>query len=517
MEFIIKFHLTLDLHCIGKYMINYLKFTLISLILFSGCREKTNPVAAAPKIIGGMELPSDHPGRYSIVALQENRNGKDILYCSGVLIAEDLVATAAHCTYHELEGNPISVYFGNPKESSPKHLRPVTEFKSFRDSHRENVPAFPNFDIAILRFDGGLPDGYRPIPILPQLEDLSIDQSVYLTGYGLTSSAGDDAGQQVLTVAVKVEKVYNHAFAQGLIAYSGGTGRGSCNGDSGGPMYVQQDGQWYVAGIANGRDKDFGGSGRCEVGQGIYTSLSFYKGWAAEVMNTTLPGEATMTPAKGEWATEISGTHDTFSSWCLDYNLPRTVWDGLEGLFKNWGTRDCQALLERITRSRILNGDATTVGLVPVIEGLQKVMLRSKGQRESLSVDQLQGIVEQVNRQTSVTELTIDGYELPDITPLAGLLNIKSLAVRAGKVQDISPLASMKNLETLDLAVNQIEDVSALGALTNLKELSLRWNKLTDVTPLGALVNLQKLDLSLNNLINKSCPIPDPDKVICGF
>ncbi len=321
----------------------------------------------------------------------------------------------------------------------------------------------------------------------------------------------------VMTVEVKVEKIYNHAFAQGLIAYSGGTGRGSCNGDSGGPMYVQQDGQWFVAGIANGRDEDFGSGGRCEVGQGLYTSLSFYKGWIGEIMETTLPGISTETPAKGEWATEITGPHDTFSSWCLDYNLPRTVWDGLEDLFKNWGTRDCQALQDRLTRSRTLNGDATTIGLVPAIEGLQKVILRSKGVGESLSVDQMQRIVELVNQQPSITELTIESYKISALTPLSELKNIKKLALRNGKIEDISALSSLTNLESLDLAVNLVQDLTPLSVLKNLRELSLRWNKLSDVSPLGTLVNLQKLDLSLNNLPNKSCPVPDPEKTICGF
>jgi secreted trypsin-like serine protease len=49
-------------------------------------------------------------------------------------------------------------------------------------------------------------------------------------------------------------------------------GHGTCSGDSGGPIYLEQNGQYYLIGVTSR------GSGMCDK-VGIYTNALYYKDW----------------------------------------------------------------------------------------------------------------------------------------------------------------------------------------------------------------------------------------------
>ncbi len=91
-------------------------------------------------------------------------------------------------------------------------------------------------------------------------------------------------------------------------------------------------------------------------------------------------------------------------------------------------------------------------------------------------------------------------YNISDISPLAGLTNLKELDLGGNKISDISPLARLTNLQELDLDKNSISDISPLAGLTNLKELDLFENRISDISPLAGLTNLEELELRDNPL-----------------
>jgi tetratricopeptide (TPR) repeat protein len=93
------------------------------------------------------------------------------------------------------------------------------------------------------------------------------------------------------------------------------------------------------------------------------------------------------------------------------------------------------------------------------------------------------------------------GYNnISDISPLAGLTNLKALTFYGNEISDISPLANLTNLEGLDLRYNHITDISPLAGLLNLTYLTLDHNGISDITPLSRLTNLELLDLSDNEI-----------------
>ncbi len=82
-----------------------------------------------------------------------------------------------------------------------------------------------------------------------------------------------------------------------------------------------------------------------------------------------------------------------------------------------------------------------------------------------------------------------------DLTPLAGLTNLKELALDRASITDLSGLEGLTNLTWLSLTINSVTDISALAGLTNLTELYLGGNTITDVSPLSDLLNLTTLYL----------------------
>ena len=96
------------------------------------------------------------------------------------------------------------------------------------------------------------------------------------------------------------------------------------------------------------------------------------------------------------------------------------------------------------------------------------------------------------------TEYLLKCQSLSDLSPLAGLTNLSTLALRdCNSLSDLSPLAGLTNLSTLDLMdCNSLSDLSPLAGLTNLSTLDLNYcESLSDLSPLAGLRNLSTLNL----------------------
>jgi internalin A len=107
---------------------------------------------------------------------------------------------------------------------------------------------------------------------------------------------------------------------------------------------------------------------------------------------------------------------------------------------------------------------------------------------------------------TSLKVLYLEGNQVRDISPLAGLTSLQELYLQNNQISDIKALSGLINLEWLHLKGNRIKDISSLSNLINLRRLYLNENEIEDITPLvknpglsdGDCVNLKynRLDLS---------------------
>ena len=93
---------------------------------------------------------------------------------------------------------------------------------------------------------------------------------------------------------------------------------------------------------------------------------------------------------------------------------------------------------------------------------------------------------------------------IKDLTGLEHATELRNLDIQGNEISDIRPLAGLKQLERLILERNEITDISSLAGLTQLTSLYLRNNKIRDVTALSGLVNLEWLYLDGNPIADKS-------------
>ena len=108
----------------------------------------------------------------------------------------------------------------------------------------------------------------------------------------------------------------------------------------------------------------------------------------------------------------------------------------------------------------------------------------------------------QLSRLVNLTFLALHGVE--DLTPLAGLPKLEQLFVSHSNIRDLSPLAGLTKLEHVYLPGGDISDLTPLAGLTELEELHLRRNSISDISPIAGLTGLNRLDLGFNAISDVS-------------
>ncbi len=110
-----------------------------------------------------------------------------------------------------------------------------------------------------------------------------------------------------------------------------------------------------------------------------------------------------------------------------------------------------------------------------------------------------------LEKATGLTSLRLThAYDISEITPLAKLTNLQTLAIYDNSISDISPLAELTQLKSLTLLRGYTHDITPISNLTQLTELRIAGNPITDITTLAGLTQLTNLSLYDNLLIDIS-------------
>ena len=228
--------------------------------------------APAQAIVGGGVPSADGVGR-AVVTIVGSRGN----FCTGALIAPKLVLTAAHCV------QPGAVYkiveYGADKQPLLRDTKTVAVHPGFNIqamlAHRATA------DVALLQLEA-VPQGKSAaalgmpqVPILPGSRFTIAGIGVTIRGEGssggIIRAAGLVATGRPGTLQIRLVDPLTNGARDGL---------GACTGDSGGPVFEDQQGGPVIIGVISWSTGPNGSAG-CGGLTGV-TPLTLYRDWIVQ-------------------------------------------------------------------------------------------------------------------------------------------------------------------------------------------------------------------------------------------
>jgi len=228
--------------------------------------DPKGPAPAMPRIVGGIEAtPNSWPHQVALFI-------DDMYFCGGSLISNEWVLTAAHC----MDGAGfVNVVMGahNIRQNEASQVS-MTSYDHF--THENWNSWLLTNDLALIKLPSPVEfnDNIQAVK-LPSF-DISVGTVVTPTGWGRPSDSASGISDVLRQVDVPVmdndscDAVYG-IVGDGVVCIDATGGKGTCNGDSGGPL--NHNGMTY--GITS-----FGSSAGCEKGYpDAFTRVNYYLDW----------------------------------------------------------------------------------------------------------------------------------------------------------------------------------------------------------------------------------------------
>ena len=276
-----------------------------SALLFAGCATDLSGLEVLEgtgsevesKIYGG-DAP-DQAYHDAVVSLHTlARGGRSVYvspFCSGTLITEDVVITAAHC----LSGtgtNKVAIYVGDePAVDITSHLYTVDEIWV----HPSYDSRALTDDIALVRLSTPITEAVTPVPYLDSsvaLTSADLGATINFAGFGVTETGTSGVKMQVDgtldAFGCGVSGCPDSGDTATQISYLQPTS-GPCSGDSGGPAFITRTSGTYVAGLTS-----YGDSG-CTI-YGVSTRVDAFESDILAFLGTGGGGDTGEPPVTGD-------------------------------------------------------------------------------------------------------------------------------------------------------------------------------------------------------------------------
>ncbi len=484
----------------SDFMRGYHRYIFLFLILITpGVLQQcgTSDSQSELRMVQGTVPSNEHPARYNTVALVKSMGKRS--FCSGSIIADRLILTAAHCIDGKTPSNTEVMFGLNADDPDVEYVK-IEEMRAVQNEYKYGS----NYDLAWLRLSEPVPAPYHSLELLHDKSLIAAGTEVTIAGFGKKASrcGFDDPscnGGDLQYVETNVREFVDQGRLYNLMVVDSGNEKGPCFGDSGGPLYVQHQGQWFIAGDFMGWDKILvpeDPSTICDNGQGIYNFAGDFANWIEASSGLRLQFDALDNPRplspEDPWLAE-DDLPANFIEWCEYRNFEDPAWYTVQRLI------------------RILSDDLFEQGNDTL--ALQVMEECTVADRELAAYFQRHDTLKLIGRGP---EFNFKSAVLRDIRPLRSLqgLPIKRLILTDHDIKDLSPINGFSELEYLEIADNRLaqpllgsdEGASAmsvetrgfdLSALVELRELSINnVNVAIDFSGLRELSKLESLTLT---------------------
>jgi hypothetical protein len=223
----------------------------------------------ASAMVGGGGAPAEPIAR-AVVTIIGSRG----TFCTGSLIAQDLVLSAAHCV---MPGADYKVII--PGETPPRLLdvRRTASHPQFNVAgilaHRASA------DVALLQLAAPLPQTKAPAPLGSPAIPIQIGSRLTVAGIGVTRRGDGKSGGTIRAadLAVTGKPGTLQIRLTDPLTNNASSGLGACTGDSGAPAFEMQNGRAVIVGVVSwstGPNNSDGCGGLTGV-----TPLTLYREW----------------------------------------------------------------------------------------------------------------------------------------------------------------------------------------------------------------------------------------------
>jgi len=217
--------------------------------------------------------------------------GDIVLWCGGALISSKYALTAAHCVTDKENNNipyqpsSIQVVIGDHNRNLPDRFERAMNVKKIivhdRYYLRDDEGDTGN-DIALLELaeDVDISDSHYTPVCLPTPRESFVGKTATATGWGNTEEG------RLSDVLRSVDLVVSDVQQAGFLLAKGGVERkGTCAGDSGGPLTYRGDHGPTLIGISSGATRKEGTLAMCTGEISRFASVSDYVDWIERNMN----------------------------------------------------------------------------------------------------------------------------------------------------------------------------------------------------------------------------------------
>lgn len=180
--------------------------------------------------IVGMGLDGSPAASHVVMVL--NHEGVKAGFCTGIVLARDVVLTAAHCVP---KGAELRIH--TPGDPAKPVLLPIVGVARHPDYHADAIRTRErSVDLALVHLQSDLPESLTPAT-LAKRSGASLDARFVIYGFGVTRE-GDGTSSGTLHAATLATR----APLSGVLLWAedpAKAGLGACEGDSGGPVMAE--------------------------------------------------------------------------------------------------------------------------------------------------------------------------------------------------------------------------------------------------------------------------------------